>query len=167
MTERPNKRVSRSVTFYPTPEDQHLLAELERLAAVRQVPFSDLCKELCRAALQQGLSATPYTVHFTPAEKELAQQLAAELAAQNIPFSAWVKQRLQAPPNDLASRVQRLEQAVAQLQSQPRPLTRQDIEQIIQQYLPAPAVPPPPPAPPDPTTDPLLAELGALLVDEF
>jgi hypothetical protein len=148
MTERPSKRVSRSVTFYPTPADQHLLAELDRLAAVHKMPFSDLCKQLCRAALQQGLPATPHTVRFTPGEKEWAQQLPA-------------------PPNDLAFRVQHLEQVVAQLQSQPRPLTRQDIEQIIQQYLPAPAVPPPPPAPPDPTTDPLLAELGALLVDEF
>ena len=160
MSERPNKRTSRSITFYPTPEDQHLLEELDRLAELRQMPFSDLCKELCQAAL----ATTPYTVQFTAAEKAWEQRLATELATQGLSFSEWVKQRLQAPsPADLETRIQRLEQAVAELQRQPQPLSRAEIEHLIQQYL-APSSPAPPPSP---TADPLLAELGALLAEDF
>ncbi len=167
MSERPNKRTSRSITFYPTPEDQHLLEELDRLAELRQMPFSDLCKQLCQAALATA-PTTPYTVQFTAAEKAWEQRLATELATQGLSFSEWVKQRLQAPspaaPADLETRLQRLEQVVAELQRQPPPLSRAEIEHLIQQYL-APSPPAPPPS--SPTADPLLAELGALLREDF
>jgi hypothetical protein len=186
MTERLGKRVSRSITFYPTPEDNALLEELDRRVDAQQVTFSELCKIGLRQFVQGGVTPgtaavpSPYVVSFVPAETELQQQIEAELTAQGVTFSDWVKQRLTTPPPDaLESRVVSLERAVRQLQNQPTPLTRQEIEQMIEQMIeqimrrqppektPQLPVPPPPPKPAPPATDPLIAELGALLVDDF
>lgn len=162
--------MSRSITFYPTPEDAELLEELDRRAAAQQIAFGELCKIALRQFVQGA--GHSYSVTFGPEEKALQQQLDAELAAQGISFSDWVKQRLQAsPPSDLERRLQRLEQAVVELQQRPW-LTRADVEALIRQHLaptPKPIEPPPPPPPPKPTTvaDPLIAELGALLGDDF
>ncbi|WP_247217622.1 hypothetical protein [Synechococcus sp. C9] len=175
MTERLGKRVSRSITFYPTPEDSQLLEELDRRAAAQQVTFSELCKMALHQFVQgdgREQEANPYTVCFEPHETALQQQIEAELTAQGISFSDWVKQRLVAPPpTSLESRVQHLEAVIAQLQHQPPPPTRQEIEQMIAQMLEpirqAPLTPPMPPPPPKPTTDSLIAELSTLLVDDF
>ncbi len=182
MTERLGKRVSRSITFYPTPEDNELLEELDRRVDAQQITFSELCKIALRQFVQGGVTpgtaAVPstYTVSFVPAETELQQQIEAELTAQGVTFSDWVKQRLTTPPPDaLESRVVSLERAVTQLQNQPTPFTRQEIEQMIEQIMrpqppakiPQLPVPPPPPKPAPPATDPLIAELGALLLDDF
>ena len=177
MTERLGKRVSRSITFYPTPEDSQLLEELDRRAAAQQLTFSELCKMALHQFVQgdgadQAGATSPYTVCFAPHETALQQQIEAELTAQGLSFSDWVKQRLLAPPpNPLESRVQHLEQVVARLQHQPQPPTRQEIEQMIAQMLEpirqAPLTPPMPPPPPKPTTDSLIAELSTLLVDDF
>lgn len=182
MTERLGKRVSRSITFYPTPEDNELLEELDRRVDAQQVTFSELCKIALRQFVQGGVTPgtaavpSPYIVSFVPAETELQQQIEAELTAQGVTFSDWVKQRLTTPtPDALESRVVSLERAVTQLQNQPTPLTRQEIEQMIEQIMrpqppekiPQLPVPPPPPKPAPPATDPLIAELGALLLDDF
>ncbi|APB34177.1 hypothetical protein GlitD10_1851 [Gloeomargarita lithophora Alchichica-D10] len=184
MTERLGKRVSRSITFYPTPEDNELLEALDHLAATQAVTFSELCKLALRQHIQTGTThPSPYTVGFAPGETELAQCLDALLKTQGISFSDWVKQRLNQPPapeTDIVARVQFLEQATAQLHNQlhnqPAPLTRPEIEQIIRQYVtpvppvatpPVKAPPPPPPPKPSPATDPLIAELGAFLLDDF
>ncbi|WAS06360.1 hypothetical protein LQF76_05620 [Gloeomargaritales cyanobacterium VI4D9] len=179
MTERLGKRVSRSITFYPTPEDSQLLEELDRRAAAQQMTFSELCKMALYQFVQGDVPAptratSPYTVCFAPHETALQQQIEAELTAQGMNFSDWVKQRLIAP-TPLESRVQHLEQVVARLQHQPQPPTRLELEQMIAQMLeqimhqpPTPNVPAvPPPPPPKPPTDPLIAELGALLLDDF
>ncbi|MEN9250540.1 MAG: hypothetical protein Q6K95_10140 [Gloeomargarita sp. GXS_bins_116] len=158
-----SKRVSRSITFYPTPEDNELLEELDRRAAAQQIAFSELCK----LALRQFVQGHPYSVTFGPGEKALQDRLETELAALGITFSEWVKRQL-SQPADLEHRLRRLEQAVAELQQRPLPLTQADIEALIRQHVtrtPQPNQPPPPPPPATP--DPLIAELGALLGDDF
>ncbi|MEN9215932.1 MAG: hypothetical protein Q6K90_01265 [Gloeomargarita sp. HHBFW_bins_162] len=167
MTERLGKRVSRSITFYPTPEDNDLLEALDRQAEAEQITFSELCK----LALRQ-FAGIPYP--YTVTDRELQQQIQAELTAQGVSFSDWVKQKLHAsppvPPDLLEVRLQRLEQIVSELQQRPVPLSRSEIEQLIQHHL-SPGTPEKSanlaPPKPTPATDPLLAELGALLVEDF
>lgn len=169
MTERLGKRVSRSITFYPTPDDNDLLELLDRQAETRQLTFSELCKMALRQ-FAYAESASPYVL----TDRELQQQVEAELVAQGISFQDWVKQKLQTPapaaPQPLEQRLQRLEAIILELQQRPVPLTRPEIEQIIRQHhSPAEKTPPlaapPPPAPA--ATDSLIAELGALLLDDF
>ncbi len=125
MSERLGKRVSRSITFYPTPEDTELLEALDQMSATQAITFSELCKIALHQFVQNGATAGGanwYTLSFAPEDQELQQRLAAALSAQGVSFKDWVKQRLLSPPADaLALRVQTLEQAVAQLQNQPPP----------------------------------------------
>ncbi|MEN9218213.1 MAG: hypothetical protein Q6J33_04305 [Gloeomargarita sp. DG_2_bins_126] len=169
MNQRLGKRVSRSITFYPTPEDNDLLELLDRQAETRQLTFSELCKMALRQ-FAYAESTSPYIL----TDRELQQQVEAELVAQGISFQDWVKQKLHAPPpaapqhlEHLEQRLQRLEAIILELQQRPIPLTRPEIEQMIQQHH-SPGEPTPPlPAPPPPATDSLIAELGALLLDDF
>lgn len=55
MEEPTRKRVSRTVTFYPNPEDGALLERITAACQVEDMPFSDLCK----LALQAWLAGRP------------------------------------------------------------------------------------------------------------
>ncbi|MBF2098830.1 MAG: hypothetical protein IGQ88_10700 [Gloeomargaritaceae cyanobacterium C42_A2020_066] len=147
MEEPTRKRVSRTVTFYPNPEDGELLERVTAACQVEDMPFSDLCKLALQAWLVRRPAETnPPQPEALPAQLPYRSDLPPGLGDLSVRLAAVERQ---------AGRWLELELRLEALEAAQTPGPPLSIDEVSR-------VDSPPAPPPD---DPVLSRLGPLLED--
>lgn len=93
MEEPTRKRVSRTVTFYPNPEDGALLERVTAACRMEDVPFSDLCKLALHAWLAgRPAESSPQQPDSLPAHLPYSSDLTRWLGDLHVRLAAVEQQ---------------------------------------------------------------------------